>query len=104
MLMLREVRATGVVSFNLSGDPEDMRRLGTVGNAQLAGRVRHAVRTSALVAGRSVISVSFHSGESGVPHALVEAAQGAGVELDRVTQEIGSEGVRAPEAEQDRSR
>ncbi len=102
MLRLREVRATGVVSFNLSGDPDDMRRLaerlGTVGNAQLAARVRHAALTPALVAGRSVISVSFRAGESGVPHALIEAAQGAGVELDRVTQEVGLEGALAPEA------
>ncbi len=102
MLMLREVRTTGVVSFDLSGDPNDMRRLadrlGTVGNAQLAARVRHAALTPALVAGRPMVSVSFRPGESGAPHALVEAAQGAGVALDRSTQEVGSEGTPDPEA------
>lgn len=102
MLRLREIWTTSVVSFDLSGDLNDMRRLadglGMVGNAQLAARVRHAALTPALVAGRPMVSVSFRPGESGAPHALVEAAQGAGVELDRSTQEVGSEGTLDPEA------
>jgi len=79
-----------------------MRRLAaqlvTVGNAQLAARVQDAARTSELVAGRAIANVSLVAGEFGAPHSVVEAAQGAGVALDRSTEEVEPDASLTPEA------
>ncbi len=100
MLLLREGQARGAVSFELWGDAPDLQRLAdhlaTVGNTQLATLVRDASRTPKLVAGRPRGAVCFHLGQSGVPHALMEAAQGAGVELERVSAEVGPDASTGP--------
>ena len=97
MVLLREVRAPEAVTFALGGDPQDLRRiadhLATVGNAQLEVLVRHAANTPTIEAGRLVASVSMRLGQSGVPYALIEAAHGAGVELDHSTHDVGREEV-----------
>lgn len=101
MVMLREVRAPEVVTFALGGDPQDLRRiadqLATVGNAQLAALVRQAASTPTVVAGVPMASVSVQLGQAGVPHALIEAARGAGVDLDRSTHDVGWEEPIKPE-------
>ncbi len=95
MVMLREVRAAKGVTFTLSGNPQDLQRiadqLATVGNAHLATLVRQATITPMLAAGRSTASLSVRLGQAGVPHALIEAARGAGLELDHSTHVLGRE-------------
>ncbi len=100
MVMLREVRAAEGVTFALSGNPQDLQRiadqLATVGNAHLATLVRQATITPMLAAGGSTASLSVRLGQAGVPHALMEAASGARVELDRSIHEVGPVGSPAP--------
>ncbi len=95
MVLLREVRAAEGVTFALSGHPQDLQRiadqLAAVGNAHLAALVRQATSTPMLAAGGLMASLSVRLGQAGVPHALIEAARGAGLELDRSSHDLGQE-------------
>ncbi len=101
MVMLREVRAAEGVTFALSGNPQDLQRiadqLATVGNAHLATLVRQATIPPMLAAEGSMASLSVRLGQAGVPHALTEAARGAGLELDHSTHVLGREESIDPE-------
>lgn len=81
MLTLTEVRAAGQVSYQLSGDVEDIRQLaeGLVASecAQIAAQVRQAASAPKTAA------VSFKPGTSALPDALIDAAQRAGIHLYR---------------------
>ncbi len=89
MVMLREVRTAEVVTFALGGSPQDLQRiadqLATVRNAHLAALVRQAASAPVPAAGGSMASLSVRRGQAGVPHALIEAADGAGVDLEYLT-------------------
>ncbi len=93
MLLLRELRTSRGVSLALWGDAHDLQRLADqlagVGNAELAALVRQAASTAKVVAGRPMGSVSFRFRQAGVPHALMEAADEAGVDLECITEDIG---------------
>ena len=103
MLLLREVPTPQAGSLTLWGETHDLQRLADqlsrVGNAHLADLVRQAVSLAKVVAGRPMGSVSFQVGQSGAPHALIEAAHGAGVALEYRTDEHQREpeGPRAPQ-------
>ena len=89
MLMLIEDRASGQVSYQLSGDVADMRQLaeGLVASdcAQIAAQVRQAASAS------QTAVVSFKPGISALPDALIDAAQRAGIHLYRLEHEPGLE-------------
>ncbi len=89
------------VTFALGGAPQDLQRiadhLATVGNAHLVALVRHAARTPVPAAGGPMASVCVPLGQAGVPHALIEAARGAGLELDRSSHDLGPEEPIDPE-------
>ena len=101
MLTLTEIRAPGQVSYRLSGDVREMRRLtdGLVASecAQIAALLRQTASASTTAtAGRPTAAVAFRPGASGVPDALIDAAQRAGIRLERSTQEAGPEGAGEP--------
>lgn len=101
MVMLREVRAAEGVTFALGGNPQDLQRiadqLASVGNAHLATLVRQAASTPVRSVGGAMASLSVRLGQAGVPHALMEAARRAGLELDRSTHDLVREEPIAPE-------
>ena len=98
---MREVRAAEGVTFALSRNPQDLPRiadqLATVGNAHLAALVRQATSTPMLAAGGSMTSLSLQLGQAGVPYALMEAARGVRLELDRSTHDLVREEPIDPE-------
>ncbi len=95
MVMLREVRAAEGVTFAISGNAQDLQRiadhLASVGNAHLATLVRQATSTPVPSVEGAMTSLSVRLGQAGVPHALIEAARGAGLELDCSTHDLGRE-------------
>ncbi len=89
MLTLIEVRASGQVAYQLSGDVEDIRQLaeGLVASecAQIAAQVRQAASAP------KTAVVAFKPGTSALPDALIDAAQRVGIHLYRLEHEPGPE-------------
>jgi len=102
MLTLTEIQESGQVSYQLSGDVGEMRQLteGLVAAecAQIAALLRQtATATQTTIAGKPTAAVAFKPGTSGVPDALIDAAERAGIQLNRSTQGTGPEASIEPE-------